>query len=73
MPRHDPGRGDGVMRFDTVKHVAVSLNDGGHLTFDARKGPWTWREFICFVKADAVSDEDVTYIPVANVEEMELS
>ena len=61
------------MNRDTIKHVSVSLNDGGYLTFDARKGPWTWREFICFVKADAATDDDVTYIPVGNVEEMELS
>lgn len=61
------------MSRDTIKHVSVSLNDGGHLAFDCRKGPWTWREFICFVKADAVADDEVTYIPLGNVEEMELS
>lgn len=60
------------MSIDTIKHVAISRNDGGYMTFNARKGPWTWREFVCFLKEGAADDE-VTYIPVVNIDEIEVS
>lgn len=44
----------------------------GYLTFNARKGPWTWREFVCFIK-DGASDDEVTYIPMGTIDEIEVS
>jgi hypothetical protein len=55
-----------------LKSVSIALTGGGHLAFDARRGPWTYRDFVCFVKADAVADEQVTYVPLDNIESIEV-
>lgn len=56
----------------TDKAVSIALTGGGHLAFSARRGPWTYRDFVCFVKADAVDDEQVTYVPLDNIETIEV-
>ena len=57
----------------TDKAVSIALTGGGHLAFAARRGPWTYRDFVCFVKADAVDDDAVTYVPLDNIETIEVS
>jgi hypothetical protein len=47
--------------------------DGAVRSFSARKGPWTYRDFVCFVKADAPDDDAITYFPLDNLESVEVA